>query len=260
MITKNTIEVCAPLYYEAIKTHLETLRAMRDRSGKYSIITDRIELFMRASGLTAADMMSGNFEKSMMDNDAFITSAILFTCACMITNRNTMSIPEYREYLGTLQDVLDGHTSTYDTIKYFSHELGIDADVVPNDVKEGMAEVDEERAADKICNRSFEKLDTPETYPSFDVYYQYMKENGLAIINELTTEGYSHTYDPDTFAQLMILKKLNFPVGTLYSIQRDLPAPKGIIDVLTKKLFALRHEGGLPGGGGIVDLSGDDGM
>ena len=258
-IGQDLIQGFAPLYFEAAKQHLVMFRNIQESTGQYSYMRNQVEMFMRTSGLTSGDMIRTEYNPIMLNNEEFRTVVILYTCTCILCSTDKMGIPCFREFMMHIQDSF-GHKNTHDVVKYFSDIFDIDPGIIPDYVKTGMALEFEEREADKICEKSFEKLDGPDGYSSYEQYSEYMLENSKSITHNLNVEGYTNTFDPDMLAKLMILKKLNFPVPTLYSVQKYLPFPGGLIDVLTKKLFTLRQSGGFSSSGGFFDLDdlGDD--
>ena len=255
MVNKKSIERFAPLYFAAAKVNLASLRCAQWKTGKYPEFRRLIELFMKAGGLSSADMMLEKYNPIMLKNDEFRVMVILYACVCLITERDELCIPEFREYIACIQDSRE-ISDTADTLKYLSDIVGIDGSIVPEGIKTGMAEIFEEREANKICDKVSDSADGPDGYTLFDGYWDYMKSKANGLINKLVTEGYTHPFTLDLLTHLMILRKLNFPVSDLYSVQMNLPAPRGLIDVLSKKLFEIYKQGkSLPGGGGVIDLS-----
>jgi len=259
VIHKKTIRKFAPLYYEDVKAHLRALKSAQRRTGKYPEFRHVIEMFMGTSGMSAADLLLDGYDPKMLDNEEFRTVVILYSCTCLMTDCYRLSVTGFRDYLGYIQNVQGRELDAIDALKYFSDIMDIDADIVPEYVKNSMAQVFEERAANKVCDKSLGTIDSPDNYASFELYWEYIEKNAQDLINKLITQGYTHTYPLDLFTHLIILRQLNFPIGTLYSIQQSLPAPRGIIDVLSKKLFELKKSGGFQSdGGGFIGLGGSD--
>ena len=248
-IDQNTIRKYARRYFSSTRKHLASLRSLQHRIGEHSFVRKRIEEFMFVSGLSAADMMFEFFSEDMLNNDEFRAVVMLYACVCIITSEEQISMIRFREYMTYMQKSKN-YDNANDLIKYFTEIFDIDPGVVPKYVQVGIAEMFEERNANRVCNSQYDKIDSPDEYMSFDGYREYMENHAKSIINILNIGGHVKTHDLKTFTYLLILKKLNFPVGNLYSSQGHLPVPRGIIDELAKKLFELRKQGGT--GGSII--------
>jgi len=256
LINKKVIGGYAPILYKSILRHLKVMKYICDFNGCHTEMRFQVERFMRSMGLSAADVLSESYDPSIIENEEFRLILILYTCVCIITDSSMMEMGEFATYMQYIRDSV-GDLDSGELIKYFCDMMKVDPKIVPQYIQKKISTSFEEKAANNICEKRFEKLDGPNDYVSFELYHEYMEKNAQKLINDLNTEGFTNTYPLDLMTILLILKKHNFPILNLYSVDQSLPAPRGIIDVLAKKLFTLRQNGGIPPNGGIIDFGSD---
>lgn len=258
-IRKSVLKRFAPIYFEATKKHLRNLKNVAIFTGMHAEMRVQIERFMHISGLSAADLLF-EYSDEMLDNDEYRMIVLLYTCACFMSNSETLSMEEYRGYMSALNEVMGENFNPHDALRYFSEMFSIQPDLIPQYVKTNMAKDTEERCANDLCDKKLQLINGPDEFFNFDSYHKYVSERAQEIVTSLNGEGYVNTRPVEVLSTIIILKKLNFHMFRMYSIENDIPMPKEVMDALAKKIFSI-YKSGLPGGSGphIIGLDDDSG-
>ena len=252
-VNRLVLEEYGPKYFKAVKEHLLTLHEIEDFTGEHTNLRRQSQAFVTGSGVSSSDLLR-DYDNSMLAIDEFRITVIIYACVCLITKHSSLSIGGFRYYSTSINDAVPDSTDTHDMIKYLSENIDIDTFLVPDYIKKTMAKHVEEKEANKICNKLFDKLNDKNARSSFETFSEYMTENSRNLIDKLNSEGYMNTHSVEVLSDLMILRKIGFPVPDLYIIKGDLPVPKELLHALTKKMFEVStgdNSGGILGLGDI---------
>lgn len=246
----KTLQLIAPIYYDNVINHINSLRSIRDFTKQYSMVNRQIEAFMSASGFSSADL--SGYDPSILQYDDFRMILIIYVCVGIISGNEKLSMEDFRGYMSSFREVMGSEFNHNDAVQYFSKHIDIDPSLIPSSVKVDIAKGVEERDANKICESNINLIRLPEPGESFDSYKSFIEGHTSKLVSNLNDAGYMHSYPIDLFTSIILLKKLNFQISSLYRIDGITPLPAGAINAIAKQIFELRQQG-ITGGSIIGD-------
>lgn len=251
-IRLNTLQEMAPIYYKEVKKHITALKAMRNFTGNYESFNQQIENSVIMGGLSSADF--DEYDPYFLEYPGFRMIVVLYTCACIITNLKSMSMEDFRGYMNALRESMGGEFDQNDAIQYLSKNINIDNSLIPSNVKVNIARSVEEREANKICETNINLIRKPDPGETFESYKSFIGGRAEKMITDLNNSGYMHSYPLDIFTMIVLLKKLNFQLASLYRIDGFIPLPVGAMHAIAKQLFEFAEKGIIGGNiiGGVI--------